>query len=141
MQLLLLTQIATALFALLLSQILGNSQIFFAKLIYHFKDHFTLLALLKASILFVFMFFPTFCLGATFPLVGKIYTRSLAQTGRSIGFAYAINSGGAILGSFFAGFLLIPLLGKEQGLRPVIALQLFTSLIIGSVLLWKAENG
>jgi spermidine synthase len=140
MQLLLLTQIVAALFSLLLSQILGNSQIFFAKLIYHFKDHFTLLALLKASILFAFMFFPTFCLGATFPLVGKIYTRSLAQTGRSIGFAYAINSGGAILGSFIAGFLLIPLLGKEQGLRPVIALQLFTSLFIGSFLLWKARE-
>ena len=140
MQLLLLSQVAAALFALLLSQILGNSQIFFAKLIYHFKDHFTILALLKASILFVFMFFPTFCLGATFPLVGKIYTRSLAQTGRSIGFAYAINSGGAILGSFIAGFLLIPLLGKEQGLRPVLALQLLTSLIIGSVLLWKARE-
>jgi spermidine synthase len=140
MHLLLLTQFAAALFALLLSQILGNSQIFFAKLIYHFKDHFTLLALLKASILFVFMFFPTFCLGATFPLVGKIYTRSLSQTGRSIGFAYAINSGGAILGSFIAGFFLIPLLGKEQGLRPVIALQLFTSLIIGGFLVWKARE-
>jgi spermidine synthase len=140
MQLLLFTQVAAALFALLLSQILGNSQIFFAKLIYHFKDQFTLLALLKASILFVFMFFPTFCLGATFPLVGKINTRSLSQTGRSIGFAYAINSGGAILGSFIAGFLLIPLLGKEQGLRPVIALQLFTSLIIGGFLVWKARE-
>jgi spermidine synthase len=36
--------------------------------------------------------------------------------------------------------LLIPLLGKEQGLRPVIALQLFTSLIVGGFLLWNARE-
>jgi len=47
---------------------------------------------------------PTFCLGATFPLVGKIYTTSLSHTGRSIGFAYAVNSVGAVLGSFAPGF-------------------------------------
>lgn len=140
MRLLLATQIAAALFALLASQILGNSQIFFAKLIYHFKDEFTLLAVLKAIIIFIFMFFPTFCLGAAFPLVGKIFTRSLAHTGRSIGIAYAINSCGAILGSFCAGFILIPMIGKEQGLRFVITLQLVTSLVIGVILLWRTRE-
>jgi spermidine synthase len=130
MGLLLMTQVAAALFSLLSSQIMGNSQIFFAKLIYHFKDHFALLSLVKAAVLFIFMFFPTFCLGATFPLVGKIYTRSLARTGRSIGSAYAVNSVGAVLGSFSAGFLLIPLVGKERGLSLVVAIQLLTALVI-----------
>ena len=138
--LLLFTQIAAALFALLFSHIVGNSQIFFAKLIYHFKDHFAQLAFLKASILFGFMFFPPFCLGATFPLVGKIYTRSLAQTGRSIGFAYAINSVGAVLGAFCAGFLLIPLIGKEQSLSLLVAVQILTSLVIGVHLFWKTNE-
>ena len=86
------------------------------------------------------MFFPTFCLGATFPLVGKILTRSLSRTGKSIGFAYAINSIGAILGSFCAGILLIPLMGKEQGLRLVISIQLLTSLSIGSFMLWRGRE-
>ncbi len=66
-----------ALFALLFSQIAGNSQIFFAKLIVQFKDSFASLHLVKALVLFLFMLPPTFCLGATFPLVGKIYTSSL----------------------------------------------------------------
>ncbi|MBW2137559.1 MAG: fused MFS/spermidine synthase [Deltaproteobacteria bacterium] len=135
--LLLITQITAALFALLLSQVMGNSQIFFAKLIYHFKDHFAWLSLVKAIFMFTFMFFPTFCLGATFPLVGKIYTRSLSQTGRSIGFAYAINSVGAVLGAFCAGFLLIPLLGKEQSLSLIVALQLLMTLFIGLHRHWK----
>lgn len=140
LMLLLLTQIAAAFFALLLSQIIGNSQIFFAKLIYNFKDHFAQLSLIKTIILFSFMFFPTFFLGATFPLVGKIYTRSLSQTGKSIGFAYAVNSGGAVLGSFCAGFFLIPFLGKEASLSLIVALQILTSLWISLLIFRHAER-
>jgi spermidine synthase len=135
--LLIFTQICAAFLALGISQLLGNSQFFFAKLIYHFKGQFVQLALIKAITLFLLMLGPTLCLGATFPLVGKIYTRSLAGVGRSIGVAYAINTLGAVLGSFCAGFLLIPLLGKEQSLLLVIGIQLLTSLIAGGYLLWE----
>ena len=137
--LLLFTQLAAALLALGVSQLLGNSQFFFAKLIYHFKDQFFQLAMIKAGILFGLMLGPTLCLGATFPLVGKIYTPSLAKVGRSIGFAYAINTLGAVLGSFCAGFLLIPWLGKEQGLSLIIGIQLLSSLVIGGFLLWEKK--
>ncbi len=139
--LLILTQTAAALTALIFSQVMGNSQIFFAKLIYEYKDSFAQLYLLKASVLFAFMVLPTFFLGATFPLVGKIYTHSLAHTARSIGFAYAINSIGTVLGSFSAGFLLIPFLGKEDGIKLVVTLQLFVSLIIGFHLFRKSRKG
>lgn len=129
------SQIAAALLALAISQILGNSQLFFAKLIYSFKEHFAFLSLAKALTLFGFMIFPTFFLGATFPLVVKIYTRSVADVGRAIGRAYAVNTVGAVLGSFCAGFALIPLLGKENGLKLVIALQLAAAVIVGAVVL------
>jgi len=129
------TQIAAALTALLISQIFGNSQLFFAKLLYTFKDHFGVLSLVKALVVFAFMLLPTFLLGATFPLVAKIYTRSVAEVGRRIGIAYVFNTAGAVLGSFCAGFVLIPLVGKENGLRLVIALQMATSLIVAAWLL------
>ncbi len=135
------TQITAALFALGTSQLLGNSQLFFAKLFFNFQDQFILLSILKAVILFAFMILPTFCLGATFPLVGKIYTQSASRVGRSIGVAYTINTIGAVLGSFCAGFVLTPLVGKENGLSLVISLQLFTSLVIaGIILVKKREN-
>jgi spermidine synthase len=118
------TQLAAALCALFVSQILGNSQIFFAKLIDAFKGDFTQLIMVKSAFLFGFMFFPTFFLGATFPLVGKIYTRSAASVGRSIGFAYSINTLGAVLGSFCAGFLFVPYFGKETALSLMVILQL-----------------
>jgi spermidine synthase len=133
------TQLIAALLALVVSQVLGNSQFFFAKLIYHFQARFEQLAAVKAGILFVFMLGPTLCLGATFPCVGKICTRSLTQVGRSIGFAYAINTLGAVLGSFCAGFLLIPWFGKEMSLSLVIGTQLIACLMVGGYLFQKTK--
>ncbi|MDP2983718.1 MAG: fused MFS/spermidine synthase [Candidatus Latescibacter sp.] len=135
--LLLFSQIAAALSALFISQVLGNSQAFFAKLIFSFKDNFTLLMMIKSGALFSFMFLPTVFLGATFPLVGKLYTRSLGSVGKSIGFAYSINTAGAVLGSFCAGFILIPLLGKEHSLSLLTTLQLTTVLVVGSIMYAK----
>lgn len=124
--LLVVTQVVAAILALAVSQVLGNSQLFFAKLIATFQNHFALLSAAKAMAIFVGMILPTFCLGATFPLVTKIYTSSAASVGRSIGTAYALNTIGAVLGSFVAGFVIVPLVGKATGLSIVIALQLVT---------------
>ncbi len=135
--LLIASQVAAALSALIVSQLLGNSQLFFAKLIYSFQDSFTGLNFIKAAVLFLFMIIPTLCLGATFPLVGKIYTRSVSEVGSSLGFAYMINTVGAVLGSFSAGYLLIPLIGKETGLSLVIGLQFLVSLVVALVFLAK----
>jgi spermidine synthase len=132
--LLLATQAAAALLVLGVSQILGDSQLFFAKLIFTFKDQFGFLNVVKAGALFVLMILPTLCFGASFPLVSKIYTRSIAHVGRSIGFAYMVNTIGALLGPFVAGFLLIPLLGKEAGLKVAAGLQLSTSVVIAALM-------
>jgi spermidine synthase len=127
--LLLCTQIAAALLVLAASQLLGNSQMLFAKLIYVFKDSFERLTVIKGVLVFAIMLPPTLCFGATFPLVGKIYTRSVTQVGRSIGFAYMVNTIGCLCGSFLAGFMLIPLFGKETGLTLIVTLQLLTALV------------
>ncbi len=134
------TQIVAALLALGISQVLGNSQLFFAKLIYTFREQFALLSITKAAILFCFMILPTLCLGATFPLVGKIYTQSVSKVGRSIGVAYAINTIGAVLGSFCAGFVLIPFFGKERSLSLVIGAQLVTALVVAGVILARKKR-
>jgi spermidine synthase len=139
--LLLTTQCLAALFALLVSQLLGNSQLFFAKLLSLSHEHFVQMNIIKALSIFGFMFCPTFLLGATFPLVGKIYTQSVSRIGRSIGFAYAINTIGAVLGSFCAGFLLIPMMGKEHALSLVVALQILTCLVIATMHLTQEKKG
>jgi spermidine synthase len=138
--LLLATQAAAALLVLGVSQVLGNSQLFFAKLIFTFKDQFGLLNALKAGALFGFMILPTLCFGASFPLVSKLCTPSIDRVGRSIGSAYMVNTAGALLGPFMAGFVLIPFLGKEASLKVVAGLQLATSLGI-AVLMFARKPG
>ncbi len=58
----------------------------------------------------------TLALGATFPLAVKICTRELDRIGKSVGTLYSINTLGAIIGSFAAGFIIIPAIGGEQAL-------------------------
>ncbi len=123
------TQLCAACLALLVSQFFGNSQFFFAKLIYTFRDQFHEMIVLQFIIIFLVILGPTVLLGATFPLVNRIYARSIPVLGKSIGTAYALNTVGAILGSVAAGFILIPWLGKENGLRFVMALQFSVALI------------
>ncbi len=134
------TQVFAAVLALVSSQVLGNGQLFFSKVIYHARDNFVLLHGLKIFLLFVFMLPPCVCLGATFPLVGKIYTKNIQAIGRSIGFAYVINTIGAVLGSFCAGFLLLPFLGKANSIRLVVALQLVTATVVAGVLFFRSRR-
>ncbi|HNM46815.1 MAG TPA: fused MFS/spermidine synthase, partial [Candidatus Sumerlaeota bacterium] len=54
---------------------------------------------------------PTLLMGMMFPVVAKLAVRSLRVVGADVGRVYAANTVGAILGSFAAGFILIPLLG------------------------------
>jgi spermidine synthase len=136
-RLLVITQGCAACLALLVSQFLGNSQFFFSKLIYTFQGNFGDKILVQSIALFFVLVGPTVFLGATFPLVSRIYARSLPAIGRSIGTAYAMNTIGAVLGSFVAGFIFIPLLGKENGLRVVAGLQFFVSLLALTYLIFR----
>ncbi|MBN2091511.1 fused MFS/spermidine synthase [candidate division KSB1 bacterium] len=133
---LILTQFGAAITALLISQLLGNSQIFFSKLIQTFGDSFGTLMVMKSVFLFLFIFVPTFLFGAAFPLIGKIIITSTEKAGQKIGTAYSINMIGALVGAFAAGFLLIPLFGKESGIRFLAIIQLIFAGGV-SLFLWK----
>ena len=85
---------------------------------------------------FLVMCLPTFLMGASFPLVTKIYTGNARQLGRSIGNVYAVNTVGSILGAFCAGFILIPLLG----IRPSIVLTVALNTGIGCLLVLRGER-
>ena len=130
MSLLVLTQIAAAGFALAASQFLGSSQFFFAKLLFTLQDSFGKAMVFQFLVIFFILFWPTLFLGATFPIVNKIYATSLSSLGRSIGRAYTVNTVGAVLGSFAAGFVLIPFWGKEASLSALIGTQAAAALFV-----------
>lgn len=88
---------------------------------------------------FLVMCLPTFLMGASFPLVTKIYTGDAQHLGRSIGNVYAVNTVGSILGAFCAGFILIPLLN----IRLSIVLMVVLNTGVGSFLIlkgWRASQ-
>jgi spermidine synthase len=134
------TQVCAACLVILVSQFLGSSQFFFAKLIYAFQGRFEAMILVQFVVVFLILLCPTILLGATFPLVNRIYARSLSGLGKSIGTAYALNTVGAILGSVVAGFVLIPFLGKENGLRLVMALQFIVPMAAAVIMTVKAQG-
>jgi spermidine synthase len=58
----------------------------------------------------------TLAMGGVMPLTMRIYTGSVDGAGHDVGIAYAMNTLGAIVGSFAAGFLVLPGLGLQRGL-------------------------
>lgn len=65
--------------------------------------------LLVASTILV----PTLAMGAMFPLAVELVHRGIGASGAAVGLAYAANTWGNIVGSFVAGFVLVPLLGMR----------------------------
>lgn len=133
------TQAGAALSAALVSQVVGGSQFFFAKLIYTFREDFGGMVWAQSAILFALMLGPTIFWGAAFPLVNRLTARSLETVAGSVGKAYAFNTVGAICGSLCAGFVLLPFLGKAAGIRAVSGLQLGVAIVVW--LGWAVRSG
>ena len=69
------------------------------------------------SVCFFIMIVPAFSSGLLFPLVTRLLMHQRGfKIGRTIADAYTFNTFGSIIGSFAAGFLLIPLIGIEKTL-------------------------
>lgn len=81
--------------------------------------------------IFALLFIPTFFMGAQFPIVIKIMVTKLATVGQNVGRTYACNTFGTIIGSFLAGFILIPVLG----LQTTILTAVFLNILLGIALL------
>ncbi len=58
----------------------------------------------------------TLLMGGVFPLTVRIAAPRLESVGRDIGNAYALNTIGAIVGSFLSGFFVLPKLGLQRGI-------------------------
>ncbi|MBM3307828.1 MAG: fused MFS/spermidine synthase [Candidatus Eisenbacteria bacterium] len=54
---------------------------------------------------------PTTLMGATLPVLSRHLTKRYDSLGETVGQLYAVNSLGAVVGAFGAGFVLMPLLG------------------------------
>ena len=81
---------------------------------------------------------PTVLMGATLPLISKIFSRNDKTIGQDAGLAYAINTFGAVGGALGSAFLIMPTLGMQGS----IWLAAGTNLAIGFIVLgvfWSSE--
>jgi spermidine synthase len=79
------------------------------------------------------IFLPTFLMGMAFPVAAKVCVASLGRVGSEVGKLYSLNTIGAILGSFAAGFLLIPYLGIARTIAALALLNVFLGVIVFSI--------
>ena len=89
--------------------------------------------LLTASLMIV----PTLAMGAIFPIVGKLHTRKLSKVGSRIGDIYFFNTTGSIFGAFMGGFYLIPVVGIQNSIILVAAI----NIALAVALLFISEAG
>ncbi|MBI5252544.1 MAG: fused MFS/spermidine synthase [Desulfomonile tiedjei] len=86
---------------------------------------------LHSSIATVILVFPmTFIFGMILPVAGCCYTPNLDTAGSLVGRLYGFNTVGCIMGSLFAGFLLIPTIGSTKTVILLAALNLVLGLVL-----------
>lgn len=79
------------------------------------------------------VFIPTFLMGVAFPVAVRVVLEESQTVGRDVGRLYAVNTIGAIFGSFAAGFVLIPSMGAANTIILLGAIQLS----VGVALYWS----
>lgn len=71
-------------------------------------------ALIQLVLLSLALLLPTAAMGATLPLLARFATDRLGAAGDRVGTLYSVNTFGAVFGTWFAGFVLLPGIGLWQ---------------------------
>ncbi|OHE54923.1 MAG: hypothetical protein A2Z47_09225 [Thermodesulfovibrio sp. RBG_19FT_COMBO_42_12] len=96
-----------------------------------FADRFWLFLLVEFLLASSLMIVPTLSMGAIFPLVNRIYSRGATQSiGKKVGDIYFFNTAGSIFGSAAAGFLIIPMIGVQNGVVLIAGLNILICLAL-----------
>ncbi len=94
------------------------------------------LAAMRVLIAMLLLLPPTFLMGGTLPVLSRFVVHSRERLGRGLGLLYAVNTFGAVLGSFLAGFTLI----ASVGLAVSTAVAILLNLLIAAAV-WLIDRG
>src|SRR5215468_8157532 len=93
-------------------------------------DSFWLFSTARFLLAFSLLLVPTALMGATLPVLSRYMVRNTATLGWSVGTLYALNTAGAVLGCFAAGFVLLGRFGLTRTVWIGAALNLAIALIV-----------
>lgn len=117
-----LVQVTIAILVTVLTPLLDRLPLVFIGLFKVFGPRFWALQLGGLGISFLVMLPAAALMGFAFPLVTRISTEHVRALGRRLSAVYAANTVGTVVGSFVAGFVLIPLIGTRWALAVGVAI-------------------
>jgi spermidine synthase len=124
-------EVGIGVYALLMPFLLDQLPSFY-KLIYgHWSDNLSVTLIVRFAAAFMVLLVPTTLMGATLPVLCKCFAPEKSRVGKESGRLYALNTFGAVTGTLFAGFILIPQLGVSR----TNSLAAFLNLLIGFLVL------
>lgn len=100
------------------------------------ENHFIAGALVRIFAAVVFLFPPTFLMGGTLPALSKFFSRREDSIGGDVGWLYALNTAGAMLGAFAAGYALL----AAFGIRATNIGTALLNLLIGAIATGAAQR-
>lgn len=112
---------------------LDDMPIFFAKLVADIQapeDHVAWIQFLGFVTAVITVLPSTLFMGMCFPLTVRIWSHGAGSVGEDVGKVYGLNTIGNIIGSFAAGFLLMPLLGMQTAFFIAVALNLVAAMMV-----------
>ncbi|ANM28905.1 hypothetical protein ABI59_03725 [Acidobacteria bacterium Mor1] len=119
-------EIAIGASGLLLTALFPQAEILFLK-IYQANDTYSGLMFSLGAVCVLALLIPTVLMGMTLPVLSSVFAKS-EQIGKDVGKLFAVNSFGALCGSFSAGFLIIPSLGVYYSAIVAAAIYLFIAI-------------
>ncbi len=109
-------ELIIGLFAIVLPSLMKLSDVIYRAMWPAASDSFVQLLGLRIALAVMILIVPATMMGGTLPVLSRFLVRSRRNTGREIGLLYAINTLGAMIGCFIAGFYLLELLGIRLSL-------------------------
>ena len=115
-------EVAIAAYAFAFPTILQHVDQFYLWFYQTYQPGFYLLNLVRFGASVVILLLPTAFMGGTLPMLSSLWAIPAAHgepetgTGRSVGLLYAVNSFGAVIGSFLTGYFLIRLWGVNASI-------------------------
>jgi spermidine synthase len=101
-------------YALLVPLIIGRLTVVYSGVFEAFGQQPLPVAILRFLLSFIIILIPTTLMGGTLPILSKFAGSEFRKLGRNIGALYAVNTFGAVIGSFVAGFFLLELIGVSS---------------------------
>ncbi|MFQ6093129.1 MAG: fused MFS/spermidine synthase [bacterium] len=107
-------ELGLGVYALLLPSILPQFTPLYTWIYREFGASYFSLSVVRFVLSFLALLIPTTLMGATLPVLSRYFIRSRGAVGRDVGLLYGLNTFGAVVGCFGAGFIFIFAIGVHK---------------------------